>query len=583
MNNNTKGGLSVTINQLAQDCICEGLPVLPLFNDAKGPIIKDWPKLDPSECQKRWDTTSNNRLTTGLFLATCNLPDEWQHLFIVDIDEYDSKKQRHVLEELTGKGDIPPNAVKTASGGLHLYYSWPSSEKAKLKTKIKICGSSLDLLGGGLSGGIVLPPSRAKVDKASSPYLGSTCSYKLKTSDLVGWLRALPEIPQDAKEKIQSASETESILSSPIGESDQDESMLLGITAHLRRVLKIIPDGRFGDGERNEAAITLGHLVGINSINANAYGLVRDGVLAMVIPKVDFSTDSDGTKRDKFEEDFDRGVRYGHNDFTRHSTRLVAACEDALKSGKKGKLSRAVLIDAAERLFGGPPLLVIKMREGRPESYELVINQTKDTWAQAPRSMRAEFPKSFENEWMTFVVRRLGLGDQIEFSPLDNHNAAKALLKILKQEAIEVNLTEAPREVFLDCLCREVMDGILLYEASLKELKKSSRQKPWVDLWPQDEGRRKKEAVWLAPTRLNEPDLKVYFTDEWLNNVAREYCNLDGQLLAWLSKNAPTVNARDGQHIARYLPFSKLPESVQDEISSHLRVYPRTTPSIEAA
>jgi bifunctional DNA primase/polymerase-like protein len=570
-NNSIQGGLSATISSLAQDCIGQGLPVLPLYNDEKGPSnIAAWSTLSLAECQQRWRPARGIAKVTGIFLAPSHLGDEWDSLFIIDIDEYDPVKQRHLLEELLGDSAVPENAVTTASGGLHLYFQWPKEDREGLGSSLEICGSHVDLRGAGLGCGLVLPPSRAKVNKKGSPYCGEVRSYT-GPKDLVGWLGSLPPISERTKERLSSACATKTLHETPLGEGVSNKRMLLGITSQLRRELQLIPDGSISDGKRNSGAMALGRLVGANSINPRAYSLVRDDVLAMVKPKVDLTSDGDGKTWAKFEEDFERAVGYGHNDFARNSSRLNSTRDEALKG--KGQMSRAVLYDAADRLFGGPTLLVLKTRDGSPESYELIIGQSRDTWSEAPADMRAEFPRAHEPEWMNFAVRRLGLQDRIEFSVLNTPPVARELLQVLKQDGLEVSLSEAPKELFLDCLGREVVDCVGTIAPLIFKLSNRNRQKPWVELWPMSSIEREKYAVWIAPVAQGSKELAVYFTAPWLDRTMREQCNMDGKLQAWLNKNTQVVNARNAKHIAHSMPFALLPEYVQEEAQLKIAEY----------
>jgi bifunctional DNA primase/polymerase-like protein len=577
-NNSIQGGLSATISSLAQDCIGQGLPVLPLYNDEKGPNIKGWNTLSLAECQQQWRPRRGIAKLTGLYLSTCSLPAAWGDLFILDIDEYDPDKQAHVLEELLGSPEIPANAVTTASGGLHLYFRWGQEGRGQLSPSMEICGSHIDLRGAGLSGGIVLPPSWAKVTKSSSPYCGEVRGYT-GPGDLVGWLGSLPPISERTKEKISSASAVKSQLATPLGRGVSNERMLLGITSQLRRALLFIPDNTIGDGQRNDGAMALGQLVGANSINPRAYSLVRDDVLAMVKPKVDLDGDTDGSTWAKFMDDFERAVGYGHNDFSRNAQRLNSARDEALKG--KGQMGRAVLWDSAERLFGGPPLLVIKMRDGAPETYELIIDQPRDTWTEAPKNRRVEFPKSCEGGWMNFVVRDLQLQDQIESSPLDTSEVSRKLLKVLKQNGLVVNLSGSAIDIFLDCLGRELRDSAREAAPLLDSLSKKSKQKPWVELWPQTGIGRKKIAVWIAPDTWDSSRYRVYFTDGWLEKVLQDYCNLNGAALAWVKKNAIVVNARDGKHSARSMDLKLLPAYHTEEIWGNLNEHSKRIRSEE--
>lgn len=135
-----------------------GFAIIPLHENGKKPAISDWPRLasrDAGQIQDWWESPAGGLLDRNIGIAT-GADYRGEHLVVVDLDQKKGKDGLAALEALAEQCDakVPrTRTVRTASGGLHLYFRSPSPIKCSAGT----LGEGIDVRGTG--GQVVAPGS----------------------------------------------------------------------------------------------------------------------------------------------------------------------------------------------------------------------------------------------------------------------------------------------------------------------------------------------------------------------------------------------------------------------------------------
>lgn len=141
---------------VALACASLGWRVIPLSRNSKKPVLRAWPEratTDPDEILDWWsDSGQYAGCVTGVATG------RESGIFVLDVDQHERAGAPNGFASLAAleaeHGKLPRTfAVRTPSGGLHLYFRYP--EDREVITKPNTCGPGLDTRG--LGGQAVAP------------------------------------------------------------------------------------------------------------------------------------------------------------------------------------------------------------------------------------------------------------------------------------------------------------------------------------------------------------------------------------------------------------------------------------------
>jgi RecA-family ATPase len=151
----------VTFEEVALEVAKRGFHVFPLVPGEKVPAIKEW----PDEASRDKDKIANwwkRNPEANVGICTNRFKDD-KALVVIDVDKKHDKNGYEVLRELADSGNrlVSTLAVKTPSGGKHLYYSVDRGKN--IRSGADVLGVGVDIRADG--GFVVAPGSKVNGTK----------------------------------------------------------------------------------------------------------------------------------------------------------------------------------------------------------------------------------------------------------------------------------------------------------------------------------------------------------------------------------------------------------------------------------